>query len=368
MLIRPLAVTTSLGLAAAGAALLTPAAASPRATATPADGPGAKTVWTEANKAGFGTARTRGSNVWFTLQRGRVSEVFYPDLSTPSVRNLELVVTDGRTFTDRVSRDMRLRTSRPDARSLRFTQVATDRGGHYRLLTRTVADPRRDAVKLGVRLRSLDGRAYRLYALVDPALGNDGSHDTGRTSGHALVATNGTLGSALASRPRLAQTSTGFAGAASDPWRDLEAHHRLTDRYSSAGPGNVVQAGRVSRISGRAGHRAATLTLGLSGDAGTARRTAEGGAGFAATARRYDAGWHRYLAGLRKVPASARSVRRQYLASALVLAAAEDKRHRGAFVASPSAPWVWGDNIDGLSSPSGAYHEVWARDAYEFGT
>jgi len=29
---------------------------------------------------------------------------------------------------------------------------------------------------------------------------------------------------------------------------------------------------------------------------------------------------------------------------------------------------VWGDEVEGLSSPSGAYHLVWSRDAYEFGT
>ena len=357
---------STLGLALTGAAVLTPAEASVPQAAAP-DGPGTKTVWTEANKAGFGTARSRGSNVWFTLQRGRVSEVFYPDLSTPSVRNLELVVTDGRTFTDRASRDMRLRTSRPDARSLRFTQVATDKGGHYRLVTSTVTDPRRDAVTTRVSLRSLDDRAYRLYAVVDPALGNDGSHDTGRTVGHSLTATNGSLASALSSRPGFSQTSTGFVGSASDPVRDLEANHGLTRRYSSAGPGNVVQAGRLSGVTGKRGHRSATLTLGLGGDVAAAR-TATDGPSHADTAGRYDAGWHHYLDGLRSVPASASSVRRQYLASALVLAAAEDKQHPGAFVASPSAPWVWGDNIDDLSSPSGAYHEVWSRDAYEFGT
>ncbi len=68
------------------------------------------------------------------------------------------------------------------------------------------------------------------------------------------------------------------------------------------------------------------------------------------------------------MPASAATERRQYLASTLVLAAAEDKLHPGAFVASPTEPWVWGDEIKGLSSPSGAYHLVWARDAYQFGT
>src|SRR5512139_2700584 len=68
-------------------------------------GPGRKADWTEADKTGFGTSRTRGSNVWFTLHRGRMSEAYYPNLSTPSVRTLELVVTDGRTFTDRESTD-----------------------------------------------------------------------------------------------------------------------------------------------------------------------------------------------------------------------------------------------------------------------
>jgi glucoamylase len=86
------------------------------------------------------------------------------------------------------------------------------------------------------------------------------------------------------------------------------------------------------------------------------------------TATLYDAGWHDYLAGLKPVPASAAAIQREYLASALVLAAGEDKGHPGAFVASPSMPWVWGDEVKDLSSPSGAYHEVWSRDAYQIGT
>src|SRR4051794_9751513 len=99
----------------------------PVATPAPPGPRRAKSTRTQADKTGFGTARTRASNVWFTLQRGRVSEVFYPDLSTPSVRSLELVVSDGRTFADRASTDMATTTSRPDPESLRFTQVSTDR-------------------------------------------------------------------------------------------------------------------------------------------------------------------------------------------------------------------------------------------------
>ena len=269
--------------------------------------------------------------MWFTLQQGRISEVFYPDLSTPSTRNLELVVTDGRSFTDRESTDMRHGVARPDVSSLRFTQTNTDKGGQYRIVKSIVTDPRRDSVVLRVRLVSLDGRKYHLYALHDPALGNDGEDDRARTSGGALVARDGSAGSALVSRPGFDRTSSGYVGTASDGWRDLEAHHRISTSYADAGPGNVVQVGRVTGVTGRPGHRTATLALGFGGTPAVAKRTAATSAAtsYATTARRYDAGWHSYLGSLRGVPASAAGVRRQYLASALVLAAAEDKLHPG---------------------------------------
>ena len=46
-------------------------------------------------KPASGTSYTTASNVWFTLQDGRLSELYYPDLSTTSVRNLDFVVTVG---------------------------------------------------------------------------------------------------------------------------------------------------------------------------------------------------------------------------------------------------------------------------------
>jgi hypothetical protein len=58
-------------------------------------GPGGNADWLPSNKTGFGTSYTTASNVWFTLEGGRLSEVYYPLLDTPSVRNLDFVVTDG---------------------------------------------------------------------------------------------------------------------------------------------------------------------------------------------------------------------------------------------------------------------------------
>src|SRR4051794_36510638 len=135
----------------------------------------ARSTWAEADKTGFGTARATRSNVWFTLQRGRVSEVFYPDLSTPSVRSLELRVS-GEDFSDRLSTDATTVTSRPDPRSLRYTQVATDDDGRYRVVQQYVTDPTHDTLVVRVGLESLDGGDYRLTLRYQPALDN-GSRD-----------------------------------------------------------------------------------------------------------------------------------------------------------------------------------------------
>src|SRR5690349_7405218 len=124
----------------AGAAVLATAVAgvslAPISTAAPSREMGAKSTWTEADKAGFGTARSRGSNVWFTLQGGRVSEVFYPDLSTPSVRTLELAVV-GDDFVDRPT-TYAAEVARPDPKSLRYRWSGSGHPNRYRLTQEVV--------------------------------------------------------------------------------------------------------------------------------------------------------------------------------------------------------------------------------------
>jgi glucoamylase len=38
--------------------------------------------------------------VWFTLEGGELSEVYYPRLDTPSFRDLQFVVSDGHSFAE----------------------------------------------------------------------------------------------------------------------------------------------------------------------------------------------------------------------------------------------------------------------------
>jgi glucoamylase len=329
--------------------------------------PGQKPDWLPADKHGFGTARTLASKVWFTLEGGELSEVYYPRIDTPSFRDLQFVVSDGRSFAERERDSTVQRTLMADPRSLTYTQINTEIHHRWRLIKTYVTDTRRAVVAINVHFESLTGRRYHVYVLADPALSNDGAHDTGTCTGSTLLTTDKDMASAILTSPRLKQVSCGYKGT-SDGWSDLSAHKRMRWHYSSAPNGNVVETGETS-LTGTRRHRDLTLAVAFGSNARAALANARGslGDGFNALARSYIRGWHAYLASLRRPPSSliTQAERREYLTSAMVLAASEDKTYRGAYVASPTMPWAWGT---GLQNPSGPYHLVWSRDLYEIAT
>ncbi len=361
-----------LSAAAIAAALTVPAAvasAKPDARRDAAPGgPGRPVSFLPADKQGFGTARGRASLVWYTLEGGTLSEVYYPNLSTPSIRQLQLVVSDGHTFTDVERSATRHEIRLVDSRSLTYEQIDTARSGDYRIIKDYVTDPARNSVLVHVRFQSLTGHPYHVYIAYQPALANDMNHDTATTDGSVLTAYDSGAASALMARPALGESSNGFFGT-SDGIADLIAHHKLTHRYLTAADGDVVQTAATS-LTGLGAHQELTLALGFGRHPVAARSAAEGSlaAGFADVARSYASGWHRYLARLRAVPATAAAYRTTFLVAEMVLAAGEDKTHPGAFVASPTMPWEWGSAASTEPEPSGPYHLVWARDLYEIAT
>src|SRR5215212_8431889 len=112
----------------------------------------AATTWTEADKDGYGTSTTTTSKVWHTLDDGRLTEVFYPDLGTPSVRSLEFVVSEG-SFTQRDTQAQTRSVQLVDSRSLTYTQV-NEEPGRYRITKTYVTDPARNVLMIDVRFES----------------------------------------------------------------------------------------------------------------------------------------------------------------------------------------------------------------------
>ena len=340
-----------------------PPAGASATTGTAPGAPGTASTWVPGDKDGFGTARSTASKVWYTLRRGQLSEIYYPRIDTPSTRETELVVTDGRTFTDRESQATTHRVRLLDHRSLTYQQVDRARSGKYVITKTYTTDPRRSTVLVDVRFRSLTGKRYRVFVYHDPALTMTGDDDTGRTRGGALVAHDAHTADAVVASSGFTRTSSGYAGT-SDGWTDLATDHHMDWTYTAGTPGNVVQLGRT-RLTGT-GRQHLTLAIGFGRDVPHALHNARASlaAGFPALQRAYATGWHRYLAHLKPVPAAARAYATEYHVSQLVLASSEDKTYRGGFVAAPGRPWAWANSLQSLA----VYHAVWSRDLYEIAT
>ncbi len=358
-----------IAVVATGAALalgpIMPAQAGP-ATGPAPGAPGAEEQFQPADKSGFATATAPASKTWLTVQKeGGLGEIYYPDLSSPSARALEFVVADGRGHAVRArdGADVQVRTEQIDSRSLSYRQTIADRAGQWQLTATYVTDPARATVVVEVRFTA--GTPHQLFAVYDPALSNTRNDDSGRTEGRTLVATDGSSASALAGSPPFTALSSGFRGT-SDGWTDLLADGRMDWTYSSAATGNVVQTAATG-LTGRPGRDRSTLALAFGPDASTAQAGASTSlrSGFDDTAEAYAAGWHAYLNGIATPRSSLRSEQQRtlYRVSAMVLAASEDKTHRGAYVAAPTMPWIWGKD-----DPSGPYHLVWSRDLYQIAT
>jgi glucoamylase len=259
----------------------------------------------------------------------------------------------------------------PMAGSLTFRQITKTPG--WRLTKTWVTDPARDSVLADVRFKSLTGGPLRLYALVDPAPGDDGNDDRGKSLGTGLLSWDDSVASLVVARPQLGRTTSGYAGSpVSDPWRDLREDKVLDGSYDAAEPGNVVQAAGT-RLTGLPGADRMMLAIGFGDNVDAAQATGRASlaAGFPEAASRYAAGWARYLGAVKEPPASAKTsahMRRLYDQSVMVLAAAEDKRNRGASIASPTMPWVWGTLTLEGNEESGPYHLVWPRDLYHVAT
>ena len=346
--------------------------------------------WLPANKTGFGTSYTTESNVWFTLQGGRLSEVYYPRIDTPSVRNLDFIVTDGKSFAVRAqdasssltrlvnvdhegSETQDASQKEVNPKSLTYQIVNRDSANRWRLITTFVTDPSRPTLLIDVEFTSMDGRPYQLYAVYQPQLNNPlvaaALNESGETQGNALVAADAKaeVSSALVASPEFSETANGYLGS-TDGGTDLREHYRLTTHDRSAPNGTVVQIGRLP-LTGLKDRQHVTLALGFASSESAALDTANASlaAGFEVISKQYAEGWKKYLDSLHDSPTSLSTSqqRRLYAVSAMVLAASEDKTNRGAFIASPTTPWAFGT---GLINPSGPYHAVWSRDLYEIAT
>ncbi|HEV7625345.1 MAG TPA: hypothetical protein VGO89_02495, partial [Streptomyces sp.] len=204
------AIAAPVPLAATAQAAEQPGSGAAKASGEAPGGPGKDARFDPADKVGFGTAMAKVSPVWFTLQGGRMSETYYPDLSTPASRHTELVVTDGKTFVQRLS-DAENRTElcgqggAPGYRQ-------TSKGKGWCAVTQYVTDPERASVLIDVEFRSETGAPLQVFVLHDPSLSGEGNDDRAFPEDGALVAEDKHAASALMAADGFAESTVGYLG------------------------------------------------------------------------------------------------------------------------------------------------------------
>src|SRR5574338_181335 len=109
-----------------------------------------RATWAEGEKAAIGTAIGEQSRVWFTLARGRLTEVFFPNPDRACTRSLGfLVAGDG--FVSAEENDATHAYARPYEDVPLISVTNRDRAGRYQLDKETIADSRSSVVLQRVR-------------------------------------------------------------------------------------------------------------------------------------------------------------------------------------------------------------------------
>src|ERR1041385_4063255 len=157
------------------------------------DGPGIEPRWTRGAKAAVGTAYSTSSRVWYTLDYGCVTEVYYPTIDSPQIRDLQFLITDGETFFHDERRNFMGKIDCISNAALGFDVTNREKDGRYTIHKTILGDPHQNCLLIETHLEAPPAllSKLRMYVLCAPHLEIGGWHNNGeglRLDGQTLLA------------------------------------------------------------------------------------------------------------------------------------------------------------------------------------
>ena len=347
------------------------------AWADPVGAPGIPHRWGPAAKEAIGTAyeaNGASSPVWFTVAQGILTEVFYPTVDRAQVGDLQFLVSDGSGFFSEQKTDTDYTVSYNDE-GMAVHITGTEKAGKYSYDQWIVADPAAPVIRIHTAIRWREP-GMQLYVLFKPAIGNTASKNLAMASDDALYATRQdpespdsddsvgqSIYAALVPSTPFVRTGTGYVGF-SDGWQDISKNFRLTETSPAAGPGNVALTGQLPVGAGSETTYDLALSFGTSQNEAQTYGMTSLSVSFNDIRSKYESGWKGYLQQLTNNLKNARFITESPFArrSAAIIKMHEDKRNRGAIIASMSSPGI--PDSDNAMDGVGGYHLVWPRDLY----
>ena len=324
--------------------------------------PGMEPRWTHGNKNGVGTAYSASSKIWFTLFGGIVTEVYYPKVDRPQIRDLQYLITDGKSFFHEEKRDLESQVERLSDFTLGFKCTNSDLAGRYTITKEVMTDPYLPCLLQRTRVTGPDEeflKTLQVFALCAPHLEVSGYGNTGYVTTvnglTFLMAHKAGVWLALFATLPFARTSCGYVGT-TDGWTDLHEKFRMDYQFARAVNGNIALTGELDLSKTREFTLAAAF--GGSEHRAITNLMQSLGVPFDEHLAHYKKQWEDAGAHCGPLPKSSHDGGNLFRSSYSLLLAHEDKAFPGAIIASLAIPWgeAKGDQ------DQGGYHLVWTRD------
>jgi glucoamylase len=326
--------------------------------------PGYQPRWTRADKDGVGTAYSTGGRVWFTIGRGILTEIYYPTVDRPQLRDLQFLFSDGDGLFLEEKRDLDYQIERIlPSQGYRITR--RDSEERFSFTKEVIVEPTRPCVLLHTKMEGDRDflRNLKTYLLCTPHLegsGEDNSAFVVEVSGRQLlVAKKENRWLAIGASCEFARLSCGYVGH-SDGYTDVLKNHKMEFEFDKAQNGNVALTGELDLSNTR------EFTIGIAfGE--TLSSTVSSllqslGVAYKERRQLFIHQWEAAANGRMALQRSSGDKGRLFESSYNVLLTHEDKLYQGAFIASLTIPW---GEARGDTAGRGGYHLVWTRDMVE---
>ena len=323
--------------------------------------PGIAARWTSSAKSAVGSSLNSPSKVWYSINKGILNEIYYPQVDQACTRNLGLVVSDGGDFLSRESSQTEHKI-KSIARGVPGYHLTNSCEQHYyRIEKEIITDPSRDTLLQRIHFFPNAKKDFKLYMILRPHLVNSGAGNTAWVGNYKglpmLFAERAGVSLALACSVPWKRSSAGFVGN-SDGWQDLRLHKRMAWEFERAENGNVALIGELDLEQIMNSSFTVALGFGRNPEEAGQRARASILEGFDKARAKFIQEWEGWQNKL-FVPEKLKSnTPKHFQMSAAMLRVHESKRHPGGLIASLSIPWGFNKGDDDL----GGYHLVWPRD------
>ncbi|MEE2744619.1 MAG: glycoside hydrolase family 15 protein [Bdellovibrionota bacterium] len=317
--------------------------------------PGLTGNWSQAKKVQVGTFYEKEgarSPLWFTNTQGILSEVYFPTIDQAQIKDSQFLVTDGKTFFSEEKKDLvhNVKVIHPGLVQMINEDPKKKFSIRHTFFTLGDSSTLIDEVIIKTKVDGL-----KFFLLTNPHLKNNASRDNLEVTAEGFKSYEEDINLNISCSLGFRKKSVGFVGF-SDGYQDLFKNKKMDYQFGWAKNGNVASLGEVN-LPRKKGSYKFYIVYQFSNNKEVSYPKSFF---YEKEKENYKNSWDKYFLELKKMRGLDLETEAFYWRSLYTLKVHEDKRNRGALIASLSIPW--GESQ--YENETGGYHLIWPRDLF----